>query len=171
MLFGFLGVLILAVVYFIGISVTLTMEEMHLPKLLVLAIPAEQYYYYERFFIFPVGIAGTILTSGVMRLIAQWWNGKGQFESLFALLGFSMIVVAIVMGLPDLVLGLMVGIGVMAPLGFEYIGPHVWLGTLWYLGLMIIAVKEVEGFSWRKSVILALVGFVVNGMVQFIFIR
>lgn len=169
--FGFLGILILAAVYFIGISVDLAMNVAHLPQLLVLNIPAEQYYSYERFFILPVGLAGTILTSGVIRLVARWWNGRGHFEDLFALLGFSLIVVAVVMGLPDLVIGILVGIGILAPPGFEFIGPHVWLGTLWYLLLTILAVKEVERLSWGKSIVLALMGSVVNGVVQFIFIR
>jgi hypothetical protein len=169
--FGFLGPLILAAVYFIGISVALAMNVAHLPQLLVLNIPAEQYYSYERFFILPVGLAGTILTSGVIRLVARWWNGQGHFEDLFALLGFSLIVVAVVIGLPDLVIGILVGIGILVPLGFAFIGPHVWLGTLWYVLLTILAVKEVERLSWGRSIVLALMGFVVNGVVQFIFIR
>ena len=65
--FGFLGPLILAAVYYIGISVALAMNAAHLPKLLLLNIPAEQYYSYERYFILPVGLAGTILASGVIR--------------------------------------------------------------------------------------------------------
>lgn len=169
--FGFLGLLILAVVYFIGISIALAMNAAPIPQLLVLKIPAEQYYAYERFFILPVGLAGTILASGVIRLLARWRNGQGQFEDIFALLGFSMIVVAVVMGLPDIILGLLVGIGIMSPRGWAFIGFHVWLGTLWYLLLMILAVKEVERLSWGISIVLALMGFVINGVVQFIFIR
>jgi len=169
--FGFLGQLILAIVYFMGISLALAMEVMHVPKLIVLNIPASQYYCYERFFILPVALSGTILTSGVIRLAARLWNGKGQFENLFALLGFSMIVIAVIMGLPDLVIGLFVGSGIIAPPGFDYVGPHVWLGTLWYLFLMILSVREVERLPWRRSIVLAVIGFIVNGMVQFIFIR
>jgi hypothetical protein len=169
--FGFLGLLILAAVYFVGISVALAMNVAHLPQFLVLNIPAEQYYSYERFFILPVAVAGTILASGVIRLGARWWNGQGRFEDLFALLGFSMIVIAVVMGVPDLAIGILTGIGVLAPLGFEFIGPHVWLGTFWYLLLTVLAVKEVEHLSWGKSIVLGLMGFAVNGVVQFIFIR
>ena len=168
--FGFLGVLILAAVYFIGISIPIALNVMHIPKFLVLDIPAEQYYSYERFFILPVGLAGTILTSGAIRLAAHGWNGEGNFEDLFALLGFGMIVIAVVMGLPDLVLGILVGTGILTPLDWEYVGPHVWLGTLWYFLLIVLAVKEAERLSWGKSLLLALVGFVANGTVQFIFI-
>ena len=71
----------------------------------------------------------------------------------------------------DLAIAILVGIGILAPPGFEFIGPHVWLGTLWYLLLTILAVKEVERLSCGRSIGLALMGFVVNGVVQFIFIR
>lgn len=169
--FGLLGQLILAGVYCAGISLALAIGVMHVPRLLVLNIPASQYYFYERFFIWPVALAGTILSSGIIRLVARVWDGKGQYEDLFALLGFSMIVIAVVMGLPDLAIGLLAGMGMITPPGFAYIGPHVWLGTVWYLFLVILSVREVERLSWGKTVVLAAIGFVVNGMVQFIFIR
>jgi hypothetical protein len=169
--YGILGNLVLAVVYFVGISVALEMDVMHAPQLLVLNIPPEQYYAYERYFIFPAGLAGTILAAGVTRLVARGWNGKGRFEDLFALLGFSFVVVAVVIGLPDLVLGLLTGIGILSPLGFEYVGPHVVIGTLWYFLLTILAAKEAERLGWGKSIVLGLIGFAANGAVQFIFIR
>lgn len=169
--YGILGNLVLALIYFIGISITLEMNAMHTPQLLLLNIPPEQYYAYEMFFIFPVGLAGTILASGVIRLGAREWDGDGRFEDLFALLGFSFVVIAVVMGLPDLGIGVLTRFGVLAPLGFAYVGPHVWLGTLWYLLLTILAVKEAERLGWGKSIVLGLIGFFVNGVVQFIFIR
>jgi hypothetical protein len=169
--FGILGHLLLAVVYFFAITIPLTMDTSHLPEFLVLNIPAGQYYAYERFFILPVGIAATILTSGVIRLIARVWDGQGQFEDHFALLGFSLIVVAVIIGLPDLVIGILVGNGILLPLGWTFIGPHVWLGTIWYMLLVLLAVKEIERLSWMRSIVLALIGFAANGMVQFIFIR
>ena len=68
-------------------------------------------------------------------------------------------------------ISILVGTHAMAPLGWGFVGPHVWLGTLWYLLLTLLAVKEAERLPWGKSIVLALVGFVVNGMVQFVFIR
>jgi hypothetical protein len=169
--YGFVGVLILAAVYFVAISVALALRVAHLPEYLVLNIPAAQYYSYERFFILPVGLAGVILAAGVIRLAARGWNGQGHFEDLFALLGFSMIELAVVIGLPDLVIAILSGMGIMGPLGFEYVGLHVWVGTLWYLLLTIVAVKEAERLAWGRSITLALLGFVANAAVQFIFIR
>lgn len=169
--FGVLGHLTLATVYFIAISVPLTMNRSHFPEFLVLNIPARQYYAYERFFILPVAMAATILTSGVIRLIARLWHGQGHFEDHFALHGFSLIAVAVRIGLPDIVIGTLVGIGVVPPLGWTFVGPHVWLGTIWYALLIVLAVREIEHLSWTKSVVLALLGFAANGVVQFIFIR
>jgi hypothetical protein len=169
--YGILGNLLLAAIYFVDISIALEMDVMHIPELLVINLPPEQYYAYERYFIFPVSLAGTILAAGVIRLGAREWKGVSGFEDLFALLGFNLVVVAVVIGLPDLILGILTGLGILTPLGFTYVGPHVWLGTLWYLLLTILAVKEAECLGWVRSIVLGLIGFAVNGAVQFIFIR
>ena len=169
--FSFLGQVILAIVYFSGISLSIALEVIHIPKGIVLNIPAEQYYSFERYFILPVALAGTILTAGIIQLVARAWNGKGHFEDLFALLGFCMIIIAVVMGIPDFLIGPLTKIGIIAPHGFEYVGPHVFIATLWYLFLMILSVKEVERLPWSTSIILSLIGFAANGLVQFIFIR
>lgn len=169
--FGFLGPIALAVVYFAGISAALAMKVDHLPQFPVLRIPPEQYYTYERFYILPVGIAGTIMASGAIRLLAHWWNGRGHFEDLFALLGFGLIEVAVVMGLPDMMLAVFAGIGVPIPISWVLSGPQIWLGTLWYGVLTVLAAREVEGLSWPKTIILSVLGFIANGLVQFIFIR
>ena len=162
---------ILAVVYFLGISLSIALDVMHIPKGIILNIPAEQYYSYERYFILPVALSGTILTAGVIRLIARAWHGKGQFENLFALLGFCMIIIALIIGIPDFLIGPLTKMGIIAPRGFEYVGPHVFIGTFWYFFLMILSVKEIERLSMSKTIVLTLIGFAVNGMVQFIFIR
>lgn len=169
--FGLLGPVSVAVVYSTGISIALAMNAMHLPQSPVLKIPVEQYYSYERFFILPVGIAGTILTAGAIRLLAKGWNGQGHFENLFALLGFSLIVVAVVMGLPDIAINVLPGFGIPVPMNWVFSGPHIYLGTLWYIFLMALSVKEIEHLSWIKTIALTLLGSLVNGMVQFIFIR
>lgn len=169
--FGFFGQAILAIVYFSGISLSIALEVIQIPKGIVLNIPAEQYYFYERYFILPVALAGTILTAGVIRLVARTWNGKGHFEDLFALFGFCMIIIAVVMGIPDFLIAPLTKIGIITYHGFEYVGPHVFIATLWYLFLMILSVKEVERLPWITSIIFTLIGFAVNGMVQFIFIR
>ncbi len=75
------------------------------------------------------------------------------------------------MGVPDLVLALLAGSHLLASARLAFGGPHVWLGTLWYLLLTVLAVREVERLGWGKSAALALLGFAANGAVQFVFMR
>lgn len=167
--YGLFGVLVLALVYFIGISIPLSAGAMHLPQPPVINIPPEQYYSYQRFMNFPAGLAGTILSAGVIRLAARGLKGQGRFEDLFALLGFSLVEVAVVMGLPDLLLGVLAAFRVSVPAWLIFSGPHIWLGTLWCLLLYILAVQETERVGWKGGILLGLLGFAVNGMVMFIF--
>jgi hypothetical protein len=158
---GFGGLLTLSAVYIVVFSVCLAKN---LPPLTppVLRIPREEYFAYERFFIMPVAIASTILMAGIIRLAAGYWNGKGQFEALFALLGFIHVIVAIAMGLPDLALAI---------LGRSFIGPHVFLGTIWYFLLVVVIVRELERLSWPKTVAVSFMGALANAAVQFVFTR
>lgn len=170
-LFGLVGNVLLALIYFAGITTALALNVSHLPQSPALRIPDEQYYSIERFFILPVGLAGTILAAGAIRLLAQAWNGEGHYEDLFALLGFSFTAVAILMGVPDLVITILRGIGVPVSMWWVLSGPQIWLGTLWYVVLTILAVKEVERLTWGKTIVLTLLGSVANALVNFIFIR
>lgn len=113
----------------------------------------------------------TILSAGAIRLLARRWNGQGRFEDLFALLGFSLMVVAVAIGLPDLVINILPVFGVAVPRWLEFYGPHMYLGTAWYFVLMILAVRETEQLSWAKTSVLGFPGALVNGAVQVIFIR
>ena len=87
--FGLMGLLALTAIYFLNISILIT-KDLHPTEPLVLRIPREQYYLYERCFLLPVAIGGTILSAGVIRLTARLWGGQGHFEDLFALLSFSL---------------------------------------------------------------------------------
>ena len=84
--FGLMGLLALTAIYSLNISILIT-KDLHPTEPLVLRIPREQYYLYERCFLLPVAIGGTILSAGVIRLTARLWGGQGHFEDLFALLG------------------------------------------------------------------------------------
>jgi hypothetical protein len=161
--FGFAGLLLLTAIYVLGLSVAIANNRMPSEETLVLRIPAERYYVYERLFLLPAAIGGTILAAGATRLTARLWNGQGTFEDLFALLGFTQVVVAIFIGLPDLTLGL------LAPQ--RMVTVHVWPVTLWYLVLTVLGVREAERLPWGKSVVSALVGALANGALQFLVMR
>jgi hypothetical protein len=161
--FGLAGLLALTAVYVVGLSVAIANGRTPAEDTLLLRIPAERYYVYERIFLLPAAIGGTILAAGATRLTARLWNGRGTFEDLFALLGFAQVVVAIFMGLPDLALYLLVP--------ERLVTLHVWPVTLWYLVLTIVAVREAERLPWSKSIVSALAGALANGALQFLVMR
>lgn len=162
--FGFLGLITLTAIYLLNISVLIA-KGLHPTEPLVLRIPREQYYVYELFFLLPVVIGGAILQAGVARLLARWWGGQSCFEDLFALFGLNHIVLAIVMGLPDL------AIYILAPDIRGGLGPHILVGTLWYFLLTILSVKEAERISWSQSIVVAIASFLASGMLSFTYIR
>lgn len=160
---GFTGLLVLTVIYVLALSVAIANNRIPEEETLVLRIPPERYYVYERLFLLPTAIGGTILAAGATRLTARLWNGQGTFEDLFAFLGFSQVVVAIFMGLPDLAIGL------LAP--ELMVTLHVWLVTLWYLVLTVLCVREAERLPWSKSIVSGLVGALASGALQFVVMR
>jgi len=162
--YGFLSLLALTIIYVLAISV-LVWKGLPPAEKPLLDIPPEKYYLYELFFLLPVAIGETVLQAGVTRLIARPWGGRGCFEDLFALFGLNHIVLAIVMGLPDL------AIYIFAPGirgGFD---PHVLVGTLWCFILTIVSVKEAERLPWGRSIVVAVVGSLASGILAFTYIR
>jgi hypothetical protein len=160
---GFGGLLSLTAIYAIGLSVAIANGRTPAEETLVLRIPAEQYYAYERLFLLPAAVGGTILAAGASRLTARLWDGHGTFEDLFALLGFTQVVIAIFKGVPDLALYLLVP--------DRLVTLHVWPVTLWYLVLTVLSVQEVEHLPWGPSIVSALAGALVNGALQFLVMR
>lgn len=161
---GFGGLLSLSAAYGIGISIGLRRHPDWTPdRAPVLRIPPERYYTYERFFILPVAIAETLVTAGVVRLLAHAWNGQGRFEDLFALFGLSHTTLVLSMALPD---------AVEHFLSRRFrTRPYVYLGTLWMLALLVLAIRETEHLPWTQSTAIALSALLANAMVEYIFIR
>ena len=163
--YGVSGVCILAAIYTIGISLALARDPATQPASPpVLTIAPERYYVYELLFLFPVAVASVILHAGVARLVCRAWNGNGTFENLFAILGFGYALIALVIGVPDLVLGLL---GVRVTI----VSPHVILGTIWYAALSVLAVKESENVPWAAACFAGTLGLLANGAIQFTYIR
>jgi hypothetical protein len=123
-----------------------------------------KYYVYELFFLLPVAMASVILHAGAARLVCRAWGGTGTCEDLFVLLGFEYVLIALVMGVPDLVFGLL-------DIRFRTGGPHVILGTLWYYTLSLLAVKESEHVTWPAACVAGTLGFLANAAIEFTFIR
>jgi hypothetical protein len=100
--FGLLAVLINAVLYtlvYVFLSIGGGAPSSFTPWL---AIPAEDYYGYNRFFLAPSMFAGWILAAGVAQLLSRPFAGKGSFEDNLSVLGFAISIAALASLLHDL---------------------------------------------------------------------
>jgi hypothetical protein len=73
-----------------------------------LAIPAEVYYHYNRFFLAPSMFMCWILAAGVAQLLSRPFSGKGSFEDTLSMLGFAISIASLaslLLDLPDSFLG------------------------------------------------------------------
>jgi hypothetical protein len=100
-----------------------------------LAIPKEQYYFYNRFLLAPSLFAGWLLAAGVIHLTSKAVGGVGSFEDTLCLLAFSISIAclaSLLHDLPDTFLG---AIGVLDLKAYEVKlnSPTIWRAILWIL--------------------------------------
>ncbi|MBE7554889.1 MAG: YIP1 family protein [Anaerolineales bacterium] len=100
-----------------------------------LAIPADDYYWYNRFFLAPSMFTGWILAAGVAQLLSRPFSGKGSFEDNLSVLGFAISIASLASllhDLPDTFLG---AIGVLNLREYEVAlnSPTIWRTILWIL--------------------------------------
>lgn len=106
-----------------------------------LAIPAEDYYKYNQFFLAPSMFAGWILAAGIAQLLSRPFSGKGSFEDNLSVFGFAIGLASLASlshDLPDSFLG---AIGVIDLREYEVAlnSPTIWRTILWILyGLYFI---------------------------------
>ena len=163
--FGMAGVFTLSFVYIAGIALAMARNPDIRPTAPpLLTIAPQRYYAYELFFLLPVALVSVIVQAGVTRLVCSARNGRGTFEDLFAILGLGYTLLALVMGVPDLAIGLY-GASV------TIVWPHVILGIAWYSLLSVLAVKESEKVPWFTACLAGVMGLVGNGAIQFTYIR
>ncbi len=163
-LVGLAGISSLVLVYVLGISLTLSRHPGTGPlQAPALRIAPEHYYYYELVFLLPVALASVVVQAGISHLVCRIRGCSGSFDDLFALIGFSYLVVAVVIGVPDLVLGFFA-----RPAA---VGPHVLLGTIWFCVLCVKAVKAAERVPWLNAIVAGILGLLANGALEFTFMR
>jgi hypothetical protein len=106
-----------------------------------LAIPAEVYYPYNRFFLAPSMFAGWILAAGVAQLLSRPFSGKGSFEDNLSVFGFAISIASLASLLHDLPDSFLGAIGVINLSEYEVAlnSPTIWRTILWILyGLYFI---------------------------------
>ena len=143
-----------------------------------LAIPAERYYFYNRFFLAPSMVGCWILAAGVGQLLSRPFGGKGTFEDTLSVLGFAIGIASLASllhDLPDTFLG---AIGVLDLKAYEVAlnSPTIWRTILWILygGSMVLFLylfpKAIAAAQRIKPLPAVLVGVVAFATYQGVFV-
>ncbi|HEY81978.1 MAG TPA: hypothetical protein G4O01_01650 [Dehalococcoidia bacterium] len=147
-----------------------------------IAIPAEDYYFWEIFFAMPVYFLAWILASGLAQLMSQAFKGRGTFEGTFAVLGFALTIPSFVTWIPETIETLLFLLGVMSPAEWQEIiaRPGFWRGfavayqfiaVAWYLILFPIAIAAAQKLRWWQAMVVGTLTVAIVGLVILIFIR
>jgi hypothetical protein len=147
-----------------------------------IAIPAENYYLWEIFFIGAVTIGCWILAAGVVHLLARAVGGGGTFERVLAASAFAVVIPSMATIIPDTMVGTLTTAGILDPLAWAHtsVTPGAWRTVIWaYLALYLVALLVLFPLAaaaahrirgWR-AIAVGLAGAVVYQGVYFIFIR
>lgn len=147
-----------------------------------LAIPKDDYYFWNRFLLAPTMFAAWILSAGVAQLLSRPFGGRGRFEDMAAVLGFAIAIpclASLAHDLPDTFLG---AVGLLDLRAYEVAlnTPTIWRTILWicygtsalgFLLLFPIAVRAVQGVRWRAAVPIGVFAFAVYQVFFLVFNR
>lgn len=147
-----------------------------------LALPIENYFYYDIFLVAPSILLGWIFSSGSVQLLSLLFSGKGSFEDTVTVIGFGISVATwstLIHDLTDAFLGF---IGVINLREYEEAlnAPTFWRALLftlfaiyivWFLVLFTKGIRAAHSLSKWKSFMLAFIGLLAYQIVFFVFNR
>lgn len=177
---GFKAILLIGLLYSLTVAV-LAAGGALITAPAVIAISAENYYFFEMFFALPVVAAGWILAAGFARLLGNVGKWSGSFEGTLAALGFAVAVPMFVTWIPETVFAALLLLGMtqeefmdlMAQPGFFQIFGWAYqiAAVAWMLVLIMIAVGISQKLKWWRAVLVGLLTTVLFMTVMLIFIR
>jgi hypothetical protein len=147
-----------------------------------LAIPAEEYYRANVYFVVPSILLAWVAASGFTQLLARALGGKGTFEDTAAVLGFALSISSWWTGLHDFVTTYLGFVGVIdqrayedamnTPTPFRTLLWVLMTGYLiWFVLTFTKAVGAVHRLSVARAAVAGTVGFVCYQLVFVIFNR
>jgi hypothetical protein len=147
-----------------------------------LAIPADVYYYYNRFLLLPSLLLCWILAAGMIQLLGHLFGGKGSFEDTLSALGFAISISSLASLLHDLPDSFLGAIGVLDLREYEVAlnSPTIWRTILWilyglYFLLFLVLFPKAVGASQRigrgPAIVIGVFSFVVYQVVYLVFNR
>ncbi len=134
-------------------------------------IPAEEYYYWQRFFQIPFFFITSIIFAGSVRLLSIPFGGKGAYENLFALFCVSQTLpMFLTMWLPETIFFFAFTKDTFTVNIYIDIARQV-LGIAWPLAIMVLGVSIIERIKWYWAIFIVLISSIPITLLMVIFIR
>jgi hypothetical protein len=133
-------------------------------------IPADDYYYWQRFFQIPFFFITSVVFAGIARLLSAILKGQGKFEDLFCLFCVAQTLPMILtMWIPETILFIFFPDQSIHPLWLD--AARQILGMLWLMFIMVLGISIIEKIKWLYSVLVMVLSAIPVTALMIIFIR
>lgn len=180
--FGFIAIMINMILYtwvYVNLTIGGGAPSSFTPWL---AIPKEQYYFYDRFLLAPSMFICWLSSAAFIQLTSKLFGGKGTFEDTVSVLGFAIglsCLASLLHDFPDSLLG---ALGILDLKEYEIVlnSPTVWRTILWicygssfvlFVILFWKTVQVVQKLRPLRSFLIGLFGFVLYQTLFLVFNR
>jgi hypothetical protein len=147
-----------------------------------LALPVEDYFYYDIFLLAPTLLLCWIFSSGVVQLLSHLFSGIGTYEDTITVMGFGISVATWSTLIHDFSDAFLAFIGVIDMKEYEAAlnAPTFWRGLLltlfaiyivWFLVLFTTGIARAHSLPKWKSFLLACIALFAYQLVFLVFIR
>ena len=134
-------------------------------------IPAEDYYFWQRFFQIPFFFITSIIFAGTVRLLSIPFGGKGTYENHFVLFCVAQTLpMFLTMWLPETIFFFAFTKDTFAINIYIDIARQV-LGIVWPLAIMVLGVSIIERIKWYWATLIVLIASIPITLFMVIFIR
>ena len=160
---------------FLGIIYTISVQLAYMKGLGAnvepfIKIPANEYYFWQRFYQIPFFFITSIIFAGTVRLLSIVFSGKGRFEDHFCIFAIAQTFpMFITMWIPETIYFVFFNKATIMPFWFD--ASRQIIGILWPLIIMIFGISVIEKIKWYHSLIVTLIASIPTVLLMIIFIR
>ena len=168
-LYAVLIFLFLGIIYTISVQIAYT-KGLGASVNPFIKIPAEDYYYWQRFYQIPFFFTTSIVFAGIVRLLSVPLKGEGSFEDHFCLFAVAQTFpMFITMWIPETIYFVFHEQTSVVPLWVDIVRQII--GILWALIIMVAGVSIIEKMKWYVSMFIVLLSAIPVIGLMVIFIR
>ena len=160
---------------FLGIIYTISVQLAYMKGLGAnvepfIKIPANEYYFWQRFYQIPFFFITSIIFAGTVRLLSIVFSGKGRYEEHFCIFAIAQTFpMFITMWVPETIYFVFFSKATVMPVWFD-VSRQI-IGILWPLIIMILGISIIEKIKWYHSLLVTLIASVPTVLLMVIFIR